>query len=107
MKFLLIAIALLFTVALGFSVPTATCTHDLEVLCIDDINKGIQHVLCSLPHLRPGRQGKGKGRPRRPGMHEVHRYHRQGLLAMHLRSCHCPALEHQGLQLIAKFDRFN
>jgi hypothetical protein len=48
MKLLTLAFVLFFAVVLS---NAATCTHDLEVLCIDDINKGIQLSYPSLPHL--------------------------------------------------------
>lgn len=88
MKLFILAITMLFAVTLA-SRAAESCTHDLEVLCIDDINKGIQLANVSLPSVRPSREGEGKGRPRGPGVHEVSRHHRQGMLAMHLRRRYC------------------
>ena len=34
------------------AIPRATCPHDLEVLCIQDINAGTDQMMSSLPSVR-------------------------------------------------------
>jgi hypothetical protein len=63
MKYLILAFVFLVVLVQSFNVHADTCTHDLEVLCIDDINKGNHQHNISLHALRKSRLGEGQRCP--------------------------------------------